>query len=113
VALEPISSTIIALRSAGVMVLLDASDGRLPAVVHWGPVIPALDEEGADTLIGGSNPVVGPNDVDIPARLSIVPELRTGWTGHPGLKGSRDGASCSRCMPVARRWGSSHARRAT
>lgn len=31
-----------------------------------------------------------PNAPDVPVRLSLVPEARTGWTGHPGLTGARN-----------------------
>ena len=40
-------------------------------------------------------PLTGPNDVDVPVRLSVLPELAVGWTGRPGLQGSRDGANWS------------------
>ncbi|GMA23658.1 hypothetical protein GCM10025864_14170 [Luteimicrobium album] len=33
--------------------------------------------------------------IDEPARVSVVPESWTGWTGEPGLEGHRDGADWS------------------
>ena len=86
---------VVALNAAGVTVLIDVAAGRLPAIVHWGPEIPDLDEQEAKTLVAASQPLTGHNDVDVPVRLSVLPELAVGWTGRPGLQGSRAGANWS------------------
>jgi alpha-galactosidase len=77
------------------MALLDFRDGRLPELLHWGPTVPGLTAAEAEALAEASRPLPGPNDVDDPARVSILPEHTTGWTGRPGLQGSRDGRSWS------------------
>ncbi|GAA1874927.1 alpha-galactosidase [Lapillicoccus jejuensis] len=88
------------LRAAGVSVLLEATEGRLPAMVHWGPELPGLDEESAGALVAASVPMVGPNNVDVPLRVAVVPEHWTGWSGRPGLRASRDGRSWSARLRV-------------
>jgi alpha-galactosidase len=85
------SGTIIALTTAGVTVLIDAPDGRLPAIVHWGRAIPGIDESTAAALVAASPGVVGSNNIDPVPRVAVLPEHHTGWTGRPGLSGSRGG----------------------
>jgi alpha-galactosidase len=85
----------IALTAAGVTVLIDATAGRLPAVVHWGPELPGLDAGTAAALVGASRPVVGSNNIQPAPRVSVLPEHHTGWTGRPGLRGSRAGRDWS------------------
>jgi len=81
----------VALTAAGVTVLIDISDGGLPAIVHWGPELAGLDGPGAAALIRASEPVVGTNNIDPAPRLTVLPEHRSGWTGRPGLRGSSAG----------------------
>ena len=86
----------IALQAGDVALVLDSTDGRLPAVVHWGAALPGLDAATVDALVLAWQPAQLPNAPDIPVRLSLVPEARTGWTGRPGLTGSRnDGTAWS------------------
>jgi alpha-galactosidase len=77
------------------MVLLEFRDGGLPELIHWGPTLSGLSAAEAEALAEAGRPLPGPNDVDIPARVSILPEHGTGWTGRPGLQGSREGAAWS------------------
>ncbi|MBT2539029.1 alpha-galactosidase [Arthrobacter sp. ISL-69] len=86
---------ILQLTAAGVSVLIDATDGQLPAVVHWGAELPALTAEQAQALVGASVPVTGSNTVDLPPRPSLLPGQHGGWTGRPGLRGSFDGVGWS------------------
>lgn len=90
----PVAATV-QLECAGVGVLLSVRDGRLPEVAHWGPALGRLDAAGADALAGAQEQRVGPNTVGVPVRVALLPEAGTGWTGRPGLSGSRDGAGWS------------------
>ena len=83
------------LRSAGVCVVLDATLGRLPAILHWGQDIGALSLRDVRAMIRAAVPPVVSNLVDEPARLAILPEHWTGWVGRPGLSGSRSGRDWS------------------
>ncbi|CAN7323326.1 alpha-galactosidase [Arthrobacter sp. LjRoot78] len=83
------------LTAAGVTVLIDATAGQLPAIVHWGPALPALTADQARALLGASVPVAGSNTVDLPPRPGLLPGHHSGWTGRPGLRGSFDGAGWS------------------
>jgi alpha-galactosidase len=85
------ANSFIVLASEGVGVVLDVTDGRLPAVVHWGADLGEVSLADARALaLGGVHSIV-PNQVDEPVRLALVPELWTGWLGRPGLSGSRGG----------------------
>jgi alpha-galactosidase len=85
----------IVLRAAGVCLILDATAGRLPAVLHWGgdPGVPSAAD--LDALALGAVAPLAPNGVDEPVRVSLLPEHWTGWTGTPGLRGSRAGGAWS------------------
>jgi alpha-galactosidase len=83
----------LAMTAAGVTVLIDASDGRLPAIVHWGPAIPEIDSGTAAALVDASPAVAGSNNIRPVPRPAVLPEHHWGWTGYPGLNGSRGGVA--------------------
>lgn len=85
----------VALRSAGVLALLDVTGGRLPALVHWGSDLGDLDAAAAIALTSTGVPPLAPNQVDEPVRLALLPEHWTGWLGRPGISGSRQGRAWS------------------
>jgi len=89
------ANCMIVLRSEGVSLVLDFTDGRLPAIIHWGADLGTLDQADAATLIISAVDPGGPNVVDEPVRLAILPEHWTGWVGRPGLSGSRGGRDWS------------------
>jgi alpha-galactosidase len=86
---------VIALRSEGVSLVLDVSAGQLPAIVHWGADLGILELVDAEALILSNVDPGGPNLVDEPVRLAVLPEHWTGWVGRPGLSGSRAGRDWS------------------
>jgi alpha-galactosidase len=83
------------LSAAGCSVLLDLTGGRLPAVLHWGPALPGLDDKQARTVALAARRAVGPQQPDEPMRLAVLPEHHTGYVGRPGLSGSRAGRAWS------------------
>ena len=86
----------IALTADDVSIVLDCTDARLPSVAHWGAALPFPDAAAVDQLVMAGLPPQLPNSPDVPVRVSMVPEARTGWTGHPGLTGFRaDGTAWS------------------
>ncbi|HSN43814.1 MAG TPA: glycoside hydrolase family 36 N-terminal domain-containing protein, partial [Propionibacteriaceae bacterium] len=89
------------LSAAGVQVVLEASTGRLPAVLHWGADLGPLDDSSFDALELAAAQTTMVNGPDIPTRLAIIPEGWTGWVGHPGLSGSRAGRDWSPRFTVA------------
>ena len=86
---------LIALRAAGVGLLLDISAGQLPAVLHWGADLGEVGPSDWEALRRAQQMPVMNNGVDVPLRLALVPEGRTGWMGRPGLSGSRGGRDWS------------------
>ena len=88
-------NTVVHLRADQVSLVLDLTEGRLPAILHWGADLEDLTAESAAALItSGLRPLAG-NTVDPPMRLALLPEHRTGWVGRPGLSGSRAGRDWS------------------
>lgn len=88
-------SAMVHLRAAGVSLLLDCRDGALPVAVHWGADLGPQTPELARNLAAAAVPVIGPNEVDAPVPVAIVPEHHTGFVGRPGLSGSRGGVAWS------------------
>ncbi|WP_431280377.1 alpha-galactosidase [Leifsonia poae] len=79
------------LRAGGVSVLLDLRGGLLPSVVHWGADLGQVSADDAVALaLADMQPHIS-NAVDERVRVAILPESLTGWTGRPGVSGSRDG----------------------
>jgi alpha-galactosidase len=85
----------IALRGEGVSLLLDVTDGRLPAVVHWGADLGVLSAEDVAALRLNARQSSAPGIIRDDVRLSLLPEHWTGWLGRPGLSGSRAGRDWS------------------
>jgi alpha-galactosidase len=92
---DPAPGGLIALTADGVGLVLDATGGRLPAVVHWGAALGEMTAEQAAAFATAAVPVIGSNNVDVPPRVAVLPEHHTGWTGRPGLRGSRGGRQWS------------------
>jgi alpha-galactosidase len=89
------ANCVIALRSAGVSLVLDVSAGQLPAIIHWGADLGTLELADAQALILSNVDPGAPNVVDEPVRVAVLPEHWTGWVGRPGLSGSRAGRAWS------------------
>ncbi|GAA2109587.1 alpha-galactosidase [Microlunatus panaciterrae] len=88
-------NALVSLRSGGVSVLLDVTEGRLPAIVHWGADLGDLTVDEAVAIVLANVPPVANNNVDKPVRLALLPEHHEGWVGRPGLSGSRAGTGWS------------------
>ncbi len=83
------------LRAAGVSVVLAASGGRLPAVLHWGADLGELTAADLTELADAGVPATVPNDLDQVTRAGILAEHAAGWNGRPGLAGQRAGRAWS------------------
>lgn len=86
---------LIALRAGGVSLLLDVAAGQLPAVMYWGGDLGVQTAADWQALrLAQELPALN-NGVDDPLRVAVLPEGRTGWSGRPGLSGSRAGRDWS------------------
>jgi alpha-galactosidase len=84
-------SSAILLRSAGVAVLLDARGPQLPRVLHWGADPGDLGDEALERLAADLQPGLARSGFDEPWPFPLLPGQVDGWTGRPGLSGSRGG----------------------
>ncbi|WP_230006295.1 alpha-galactosidase [Microbacterium sp. Bi128] len=83
------------LSSAGVSLVLDATEQRLPSIVHWGTALGSQTLDDVTSLaLAALEPQSG-NVVDAAVRVAVLPEHHAGWEGKPGLVGHRDGRSWS------------------
>jgi len=93
--MAPLVNACVVLRHEGVGVVLDLTDGQLPAIVHWGADPGAISIADAVALIRAGVHPIAPNLVDEPVRVAMLPEHHTGWVGRPGISGSRGGRDWS------------------
>ncbi|MGC3953510.1 MAG: alpha-galactosidase [Propionicimonas sp.] len=78
------------LRHGGTAVFVHLEPDSLPEILHWGADLgPLTSAELASWPSARAGVVSGSSDV--PPRLTVVPQPAEGWTGTPGLIGSRAG----------------------
>lgn len=89
------ADAILHLSAGGVSVILDLTEGRLPAILHWGEGLGRQSEGEVEALrLAAVEPASG-NVVDQPVRVALLPEHHAGWEGRPGVTGHRAGADWS------------------
>lgn len=86
----PVQPTHLHLRAAGTSVVLRLTEHELPQILHWGADLGAVDEHQLQQFAANAQPALD-NSVDVPVRISVVPEHSAGWMGTPGLRGHRSG----------------------
>jgi len=92
---RPLADAVVLLTAGGVSALIDLTDGRLPALAHWGAELPHMEEDEARAVLTAVVPVAGSNVADTAPRPSLLPEHHTGWVGRPGVRGSLAGRDWS------------------
>ncbi|MEU8075657.1 alpha-galactosidase [Catellatospora citrea] len=78
-------SELVALRAAGVSLVLDVAGPGVPRVLHWGADLG--DAVPLDQLAGAQD--AGGNA--LPPTAPLLPTQHDRWAGRPGLSGHRDG----------------------
>ena len=91
---------LIVLTADGVGLVLDATGGRLPAIVHWGAALGPMTAEQAAALATAAVPVIGSNNVGRPAARRRAARAPHRLAGRPGLAGSRAGRQWSPAFTV-------------
>ena len=84
----------IALNAEGVALWVLLRGEALPEVVHWGAALPHSDVDVASAVLAIDTPLAD-GGVDIPVRVSVLPEAGVGFFGRPGVEGQRDGRDWS------------------
>ena len=80
------------LRAAGTGVVLRLAADELPQILHWGADLGDVSDEQLEDFAANAAPARD-NSVDVPVRISVVPEHSSAWMGTPGLRGHRNGSA--------------------
>ena len=92
--------TLVYLRAAGSCVLVDCSLRSMLSVVHWGEELGPLDEASARAVTLAGLQVVDPGEPDGWAPVRLPVDAHDGFTGRPGIRGSRGGVGWSPVFTV-------------
>ncbi|MFJ6278361.1 alpha-galactosidase [Arthrobacter subterraneus] len=80
------------LTRGGTSVVLDTGTPGLPTILYWGAALGELSGDELDALADAARPQRVSGGLDVPARLSLVPQEAFGWQGTPGFSGHRGGS---------------------
>jgi len=80
----------IVLEGDGVSLVIDASGGGLPAVLHWGAALGAASLD-AGALHAATSRQTPPATLDAVWEATLSPQEAEGWSGRPGLQLRCDG----------------------
>src|SRR4051812_29423112 len=83
------------LRRGGTSVLVDSDAASLPVILHWGEDLGELTDEDVAAIVTASAPQRVSGGLDVPPRLTVLPQPSEGWFGSPGIAGHRGGADFS------------------
>ena len=92
---------IVHLRRGGTSVIFDTASAGLPSIVHWGEDLGDLSTSELRDIVTASLPQRVSGGLDIPARLTLLPQDAFGWQGTPGLSGSRRGLAFSPALATS------------
>ena len=84
--------------------MLAPSLSGVPTVLHWGATLGDLDAAGLAALVALHRPGVPHSALDQPRQRGIVGESVSGFTGLPGLEGSRPSGGAGAWAPRLRDW---------
>ena len=92
------------------VVAVAGAGGLLPRIVHWGADLGDVDDAVLRSLVRALTPPVSEHPTDNTHDLTVLPEHARGWTGRPGVEGSRAGRDWSAALRM-RSDGRAHRRR--
>ncbi|WP_218714161.1 alpha-galactosidase [Arthrobacter sp. BF1] len=83
-------SSYMQLHRGGTSVIVDLSTAGLPTIIHWGQATGVLSSDELSSLAVASRPQRVSGGIDVPARLTLLPQETFGWQGSPALQGQRE-----------------------
>ena len=86
---------VVHLRRGGTSVLARLDPDDLPVVLHWGPDLGDLPDDGLDAVVTALGMPYVDSVVMTQEAVSVLPRHSAGWLGRPGLSGSRAGRAWS------------------
>jgi alpha-galactosidase len=88
-------SQVIHLRQGGTSILARLDKDALPCLLHWGPDLGELSSAELDQVLVGLEAPLRDSVITSQETVALLPQHSSGWTGRPGLMGSRNGRSWS------------------
>lgn len=92
----------------GTSVVVDTTTAGLPTVLYWGPALGETPAAELEALASASVPQRVSGNIDIPARLSLIPQEAYGWPGTPAFTGHRGGGFLTPAFQMAELEASHH-----
>ncbi len=87
-------------RRGGTSLVLRLDSDVMPCVLHWGADLGDLPSEALASIGPALEQPLTDSVVMSQRAVSVVPQQSSGWTGRPGLQGSRDGRAWSVAFDV-------------
>lgn len=81
------------LRNGGTSVVFRLKSDAIPQVLYWGEDLGDLTPAQCEDFSKAQYSAVASGICDVPPLLSLLPQQSEGWTGTPGLEGSRNGVA--------------------
>lgn len=88
-----LESSFAQLHRGGTSVIVDLTTAGVPTILHWGPATGVLPESELASLAIAARPQRVSGGIDVPARLTLLPQEVFGWQGSPALSGQRSGTA--------------------
>ncbi|WP_449373818.1 alpha-galactosidase [Arthrobacter psychrolactophilus] len=77
------------LHRGGTSVIVDLTTVGTPTIIHWGAPTGVLSTTELESLAVAARPQRVSGGIDLPARLTLLPQEAFGWQGSPALTGQR------------------------
>ena len=86
------------LHRGSTSVIVDLTTAGTPALIHWGAPTGALSNVELESLAVAARPQRVSGGIDLPARLTLLPQEAFGWQGSPALIGQRSRSAWSTAL---------------
>jgi alpha-galactosidase len=89
------TTEVVHLRRGGTSVLVRLDPQALPAVLHWGHDLGDLSDHALAAVVPALGMPLWDSVIQSQEAVALLPQHSSGWTGRPGLLGSRAGRAWS------------------
>lgn len=86
------------LHRGGTSVIVDLTTAGTPTLIHWGAPTGVLSNPELESLAVAARPQRVSGGIDVPARLTLLPQEAFGWQSSPALIGQRSRSGWSTAL---------------